>query len=103
MKWDIADLLSGTYNNQDVMIRGWVRNFRNNQFIALNDGSSHQNLQIVAELNRFDDSILKRISTSACLEVRGKLVASQGRGQQVELVAEHIEILGDSDAEKYPL
>lgn len=88
---------------QNIVVMGWVRTFRNNQFIALNDGSTNSNLQIVAELGRFDDSLLKRITTSAALKVTGNLVASQGKGQAVELVAEQIEILGDSDAEKYPL
>ncbi len=82
---------------------GWVRTFRNNQFIALNDGSANTNLQIVAPLGKFDEALLKRITTSAALKVTGKLIDSPGKGQRVELVAGNIEILGDSDAEKYPL
>ena len=82
---------------------GWVRTFRNNQFIALNDGSTNTNIQVVASLGQFDDELLKRITTSASLKITGDLVASQGKGQSVELVAKTIEILGDSDAEKYPL
>ena len=80
---------------------GWVRTFRNNQFIALNDGSTNTNIQVVAPLGQFDDELLKRITTSASLKVSGELVASQGKGQTVELVASSIEILGDSYAEKY--
>lgn len=82
---------------------GWVRTFRNNQFIALNDGSTNANLQIVAPLGEFADDLLKRITTSAALKVTGILVESQGKGQSVELKATTIEVLGDSDPEKYPL
>jgi asparaginyl-tRNA synthetase len=82
---------------------GWVRTFRNNQFIALNDGSTNANLQIVAPLGEFGDELLKRITTSAALKVTGNLVESQGKGQSVELKATTIEVLGDSDPEKYPL
>jgi asparaginyl-tRNA synthetase len=82
---------------------GWVRTFRNNQFIALNDGSTNYNLQIVAELGKFDDELLKRLTTGACIKASGEIIASLGKGQKVELKATEIEILGDSDAEKFPL
>ena len=88
---------------QEVTVMGWVRTFRNNQFIALNDGSTNTNLQVVAELGRFDEALLKRITTSASLKVTGTIVPSLGKGQKMELKASFIEILGDSDAEKYPL
>nr|MDQ6889748.1 asparagine--tRNA ligase [Bacteroidota bacterium] len=84
-------------------VMGWVRTFRNNQFIALNDGSTNNNLQIVAELGKFDESLLKRITTGAAIQVTGIVVSSLGKGQKVELKAGTIEILGDSDPEKYPL
>ena len=84
-------------------VMGWVRTFRNNQFVALNDGSTNSNLQIVLTLGNFDDSLLKRITTGAALKVSGPLVASLGKGQKVELKADNVEILGDSDAEKFPL
>lgn len=99
----IKELLLQLPGQHDIVVMGWVRTFRNTQFIALNDGSTNTNLQIVAELGRFDDDLLKRITTSAALKVTGELVASQGKGQTVELKASRIEILGDSDAEKYPL
>ena len=82
---------------------GWVRTFRNNQFIALNDGSTNTNLQVVAELGLLDDSRLKRITTGASLRVCGTVVPSLGKGQQLEVKAANIEVLGDSDPEKYPL
>ncbi|MEY4629848.1 MAG: hypothetical protein RLZZ595_2174 [Bacteroidota bacterium] len=88
---------------KDIVVMGWVRTFRNKQFIALNDGSTNANLQIVAALGEFSDDLLKRITTSAALKVTGELVESQGKGQTVELKATAIEILGDSDPEKYPL
>jgi Aspartyl/asparaginyl-tRNA synthetases len=67
----IKELLSLEPNNQEVTVMGWVRSFRNNQFIALNDGSTNNNIQIVAELGKFDEDILKRITTSASLKVSG--------------------------------
>jgi len=82
---------------------GWVRTFRNNQFVALNDGSTNTNLQVVLELGKYDDAFLKRITTSASLKVKGNLMASLGKGQKQEVKATEIEILGDSDAEQYPL
>ena len=82
---------------------GWVRTFRNNQFIAVNDGSTNTNLQVVVELGKFSDDLLKRITTSAAIRAKGSIVASVGKGQTMELRASSIEILGDSDAEQYPL
>ena len=99
----IKDLLLQEPANQDVIVMGWVRAFRNNQFISLTDGSTNATLQVVATLGKFDDSLLKRITTSASLKVSGKIVPSLGKGQKMDLVAESIEVLGDSDAEKYPL
>ncbi|MEY5045680.1 MAG: hypothetical protein RL713_905 [Bacteroidota bacterium] len=99
----IKELLLQQAGQQEVVVMGWVRTFRNNQFIALNDGSTNANLQIVAPLGEFGDDLLKRITTSAALKVTGILVESQGKGQSVELKATTIEVLGDSDPEKYPL
>jgi asparaginyl-tRNA synthetase len=99
----IKDLLTYTPDNQEVTVMGWVRTFRNNQFIALNDGSTNANLQIVVTLGSQPEDILKRIVTSTALKVNGKVVASLGKGQSLELHCETLEILGDSDAEKYPL
>jgi asparaginyl-tRNA synthetase len=82
---------------------GWVRSFRNNQFIALNDGSTNHNIQVVAELGLLDDATIKRITTGASLKVEGTLIESLGKGQSVEIKATSVEILGDSDAEQYPL
>ena len=99
----IKELLALEPVGQLVTVMGWVRTFRNNQFIALNDGSTNNNLQVVLELGKYDDEFLKRITTSASLKISGALIESLGKGQKVELKATAIEILGDSDAEKYPL
>jgi len=99
----IKELLTWEPKEQEVIVMGWVRTFRNNQFVALNDGSTNNNLQVVLELGKFDEELLKRITTSASLKVTGVVIPSLGKGQKMELKASSIEILGDSDAEKYPL
>ncbi len=99
----IKDVLQNELINHELTVMGWVRTFRNNQFIALNDGSTNSNLQVVLELGKFDESLLKRITTGAALKVSGMLVPSLGKGQKVELKAQSVEVLGDSDAEKFPL
>lgn len=96
-------MLSSEQTGQEVTVMGWVRSFRNNQFIALNDGSTNNNIQVVAELGLLDDATLKRITPGASLKVVGQLIESLGKGQKVEVKAKTIEILGDCDPEKYPL
>ncbi len=99
----VKQVLSADEAGQQVTVMGWVRTFRNNQFIALNDGSTNNNLQIVVELGLLDEATLKRITTGASLKVTGQVVASLGKGQKYELKATSLEVLGDSDADKYPL
>jgi len=99
----IKELLTVEPKGQSVMVKGWVRTFRNNQFISLNDGSTIQNLQAVVSLNSLDEATLKRITTGACLSITGELVPSPAKGQPVEVRVQTLEILGDSDPEKYPL
>ena len=82
---------------------GWVRTFRNNQFIALNDGSCMGNIQIVVDFNNTPEELLKRINTGAAIAVQGTIVESLGKGQKLDIKANTIEILGDSDPEKFPL
>jgi len=82
---------------------GWVRTFRNNQFIALNDGSTNSNVQIVVELGAHEEDFLKKITPGASLKIKGQLVASLGKGQTVEVKAGSVEILGECNPEKYPL
>ena len=99
----IKEVLATEPQDQQIIVMGWVRTFRNNQFIALNDGSTNNNLQIVVELGLLDEATLKRITTGTSLKVTGNLIVSLGKGQKMELKANHVEILGDSDPEKYPL
>ena len=99
----IKTVLTTNPEGQTITVMGWVRTFRNNQFISLNDGSTIQNLQAVVELNSQDENLLKRVTTGACLSISGNLVVSPAKGQTVELNVKSIDVLGDSDAEKYPL
>ena len=98
----VRDILLGENTDYEVVVKGWVRSFRNNQFIALNDGSCMATIQVVIGLDT-DEAILKRITTGASLSVKGKVIASLGRGQKFEISAESFEILGDCENEKYPL
>ena len=99
----IKDILLGDRVGQEVNVKGWVRTFRNNQFIALNDGSVINTLQVVVDRESEDQALLKRITTGAAISATGKVIESQGRGQSVEIHASKVEILGDADPEKYPL
>lgn len=99
----IKDLLKSTSTINEINAKGWVRTFRNNQFIALNDGSTINNIQCVVDFENTPDDILKRITTGAAVSVTGALVESQGAGQKYEIQVSKLEILGDSDAEKFPM
>jgi len=99
----IKALLESEQTDIEVVVKGWVRTFRNNQFIALNDGSTNNNLQVVVDFENTEPALLKRITTGAAISVTGMLVASLGKGQKVEVKAIELEILGDCDPEKYPL
>ena len=99
----VVDLVNSESTQVEVLVKGWVRTFRSNRFIALNDGSSINNLQCVVDFENTDESILKRITTGAAVSLKGILAESQGKGQKVELIVSDLEILGDSDPEKYPL
>ncbi|RNC87881.1 MAG: asparagine--tRNA ligase [Winogradskyella sp.] len=99
----VTELLSEDITLQHVSVKGWVRTFRANRFIALNDGSTINNIQCVVDFENFDESLLKRITTGAALHITGELVESQGKGQKVEIIVSTIEVLGDSDPETYPI
>jgi asparaginyl-tRNA synthetase len=99
----VKALLSGSKVNTEVNAKGWVRTFRNNQFIALNDGSTIHNIQCVVDFENTPEETLKRITTGAAISVIGNLVESQGAGQKFEIQVTKLEILGDSDAEKFPM
>jgi asparaginyl-tRNA synthetase len=99
----VKDLLNSTSPIDDVYVKGWVRTFRNNQFIALNDGSVIHNIQCVVDFENTPAEILKRITTGAAVAIKGSLTESKGAGQKYEVQVTHLEILGDSDPEKFPM
>ncbi len=99
----IKDLLNSGEFGQEFIAKGWVRTFRNNQFLALNDGSCLGNLQVVVGINEFDEKTIKKLHTGASVAVKGVLVESVGKGQRVELKASELTILGESDPDKFPL
>lgn len=102
----VKDLLKSTSFGTEVIVKGWVRTFRNNQFIAINDGSTINNIQAVVDFTNMDPAyagLLKRLTTGAAISITGELIESQGKGQNVEVKVKQLEILGDSDAEKFPL
>ena len=106
MQKTISDILRSPNFNSKTRVHGWVRTKRgskNVSFIALNDGSTIKNLQVVAEANDFDDNLIKNITTGACLEVFGTLKKSEGKEQSLELLASELKILGEANAEEYPL
>lgn len=84
---------------QEVVVNGWVRSFRSNRFIALNDGSTINNIQVVVNFENFDESIIKQISTAASLRIKGEVVESEGAGQEIEIIAKDIKILGTAPSE----
>ena len=105
MKTRVKDLL-GMKPGQEVQAKGWVRTKRGNKeiaFIALNDGSTINNIQIVVDKTRIEESVLSKVTTGACICATGKLVESVGSGQAVEIQADSIEILGECDPMRYPL
>ncbi|WP_282629423.1 asparagine--tRNA ligase [Empedobacter sedimenti] len=85
---------------QEVVVNGWVRSFRSNRFIALNDGSTINNIQVVVDFENFDESIIKQISTAASLRIKGEVVESEGAGQEIEIIAKEIKILGTAPSEE---
>ena len=102
----VKELLSAPATGTEVLVKGWVRTKRGNKniiFIALNDGSTINNIQVVADVSAFDEALLKDITTGACVAVEGRVVESQGREQAVEVIASSIELYGTCDAETYPL
>lgn len=99
----VSQLLKEDIILTEVDIKGWVRTFRANRFIALNDGSTLNNIQCVVDFKNTNEQILKRITTGAAIHIKGDLVPSEGKGQKVEINVTHLEILGDSDPETYPI
>lgn len=99
----IADLLKSGQLGTEVLVKGWVRFFRNSRFIIINDGSSINNIQAVADEGILNEQLIRDISVGASVAVTGKLVESQGKGQTLEVEATKVEVIGIADPEKYPL
>ncbi len=102
----VSELIGSTEVDRTVVVKGWVRTKRGNKnvaFIALNDGSTIHNIQIVVDVASFDEELLRGITTGACIRAEGTLVASQGSGQGVEIQASSIELYGGADPDTYPL
>jgi asparaginyl-tRNA synthetase len=106
---EIIDLFKETIKDsigKEICVKGWVKTKRGNKhvaFIALNDGSTIKNIQVVADVEKFSEDVLKKVTTGACLRVNGLLVESMGKGQSVEIQANEIEVYGEADVETYPL
>ena len=103
MRFTVAKLLKGEKINQEIELKGWVRTFRANRFIALNDGSTINNIQCVVDFENTDESLLKKITTGAAVHVKGTLIESQGKGQSVEIAVTNLVILGESNPDEFPI
>jgi asparaginyl-tRNA synthetase len=103
MKINVAEILKSGSILQEVVLKGWVRTFRSNRFIALNDGSTIHNIQCVIDFENTAENTLKRITTGAAIAVKGTIAESQGKGQALEIQVSKIEILGDSNPDEYPI
>ncbi len=101
--FSVAELLEANHLLQEIRIKGWVKTFRSNRFIALNDGSTIKNIQCVLDFEKTPEEVLKLVTTGAALEVKGVLVESQGKGQTVEIQVSEIIVLGASNPEEYPI
>jgi len=103
MQKNIAELLQSKPSLQEIQLKGWVRTFRANRFIAVNDGSTIHNIQCVIDFENTDENLLKRVTTGAAIAIKGILIESLGKGQSVEIQVSDLEILGDSNPEEYPI
>ena len=101
--YSVAELLEGKHILQEINVKGWVKTFRSNRFIALNDGSTIKNIQCVIDFEATPEEVLRKITTSAAVEIKGLLVESQGKGQTVEIQVSDIIILGESNPDEYPI
>lgn len=101
--YSVKELLSKELLLQQVQVNGWVKSFRSNRFIALNDGSTINNIQCVVDFEAFDPGLLRQVATGAAVRITGTLVESQGRGQDVEIQVSDLEVHGTADPESYPI
>ena len=99
----IRKLLAKEATGQEVELNGWIRTFRSNRFLSINDGSTLSSIQAVVDFENTDEDILRKLNTGAAVNIKGKLVPSQGKGQAVEIVVSQIDVLGEADPDQYPL
>lgn len=99
----IIEVLSMAPSDDKVTVYGWVRTFRNDRFLAINDGSTLKNLQLVVQREDFDEALLKQLNTGAAVKAEGILVESQGGGQKVEVQISSLEVLGGADPDEFPI
>ena len=99
----LADIIDQPKINETVTVKGWVKTFRANRFIALNDGSTIDNLQCVVDYENTDAQLLKKINTGAAVEITGQLVESMGKGQSIEIIVSHLVVVGEADPDLYPI
>jgi len=99
----IKDIIAAKPSTTEITIQGWVRAFRSNRFIALNDGSTIKNLQCVVDFENFEETLLKKVTIGAAIKVTGSIVESQGKGQKVEIQVSKLEVLGEADPEEVKL
>lgn len=103
---EIKNILTQEEIGKEIVVKGWVRNYRGNNFVmfvALNDGSSLQNLQIVIDIEKFDAALLKKITVGSSLAITGIIAKSEGKGQSIEIIASGVDVLGTANADEYPL
>ena len=103
MRLTVVELLKGDKLNQEVELKGWVRTFRANRFIAVNDGSTINNIQCVVDFKNTEETVLKKINTGTAVHIKGILIESFGKGQAFEIQVKDITILGESNPEEYPI
>ena len=99
----IRNLLATEASGQEVELNGWIRTFRSNRFLSINDGSTINSIQAVVDFENTDEDVLRKLNTGAAVNIKGKLVPSQGRGQAVEIMVSEIDVLGEADPDEYPL
>lgn len=99
----LADIIDQPKINETVNVKGWVKTFRANRFIALNDGSTIDNLQCVVDYENTDAQLLKKINTGAAVEITGQLVESMGKGQSIEIIVSRLVVVGEADPDLYPI
>ena len=97
---EIKQVLAEEKIGEEVLVKGWVKAFRSNRFIQLNDGSTINNIQAVVDFEQMDENVLKRVTTAAAVSIKGKVVASQGAGQKIEIEVSEINIIGDADPDE---